>query len=209
MMKALLESVEKLKQSEVRKLVDARLREFEGIGNKPSTEIFKELCFCILTANFNAEKSMKIQKDVGDGFLVLSESQLSRELSNLGHRYPSARAKYIVEARRYKDTIKEIIRSFKDENPLREWLVENVSGIGYKEASHFLRNIGYKNYAIIDFHIIDILTRYKLIEKLRSPTKGKYLEIEKLLKEIARKLDLSLAELDLYLWFIETGKILK
>jgi N-glycosylase/DNA lyase len=185
------------------------MNEFKEMGNKPSSEIFKELCFCILTANFNAEKSIKIQKVIGDGFLILPESQLTEKLKELGHRYPNTRTKYITEARKYKDSIKDIINSFNDENELREWLVENIKGIGFKEASHFLRNIGYKNFAIIDFHVIDILTRYKLIEKPRALTKRKYLEIEDLLKKIARKLNLNLAELDLYLWYMETGKILK
>ena len=39
--------------------------------------------------------------------------------------------------------------------------------------------------------------------------KKKYLEIEEILKEIGKQLNLSLAELDLYLWYMETGKILK
>ncbi|MFX1600424.1 MAG: N-glycosylase, partial [Promethearchaeota archaeon] len=81
--------------------------------------------------------------------------------------------------------------------------------IGYKEASHFLRNIGYSNYAIIDFHIIDLLVQYNLIEKPKTLTKTKYLKIEQVLKGIANKLNLNLAELDLYLWYLETGKILK
>jgi len=65
------------------------------------------------------------------------------------------------------------------------------------------------DYAIIDFHIIDILTDYKLIKKPKTITKKKYLEIENVLKKIADKTNLSLAELDLYLWYLETGKILK
>ena len=84
-----------------------------------------------------------------------------------------------------------------------------MKGLGYKEASHFLRNIGFDNYAIIDFHIIDILYDNKLIQKPKTITKNKYLEIEDLLKKIAKKTNLTLAELDLYLWYIETGKILK
>jgi N-glycosylase/DNA lyase len=40
-------------------------------------------------------------------------------------------------------------------------------------------------------------------------TKKRYLEIEAVLKKIAEKLDMSLAELDLYLWYLETGKVLK
>ena len=135
----------------------------------------KELCFCILTANFNAERCIKISEKLGNGFLNLSEDRLVEKLKVLGHRYPRSRAKYIVEARKYIDSLKEIIiENFKDENELRKWFVENVKGIGYKEASHFLRNIGFSNLAIIDFHTIDILAKYKLIQKPKTLTKRKY-----------------------------------
>jgi len=88
--------------------------------------------------------------------------------------------------------------------------VKNIKGLGFKEASHFLRNIGFKNLAIIDFHIVDLLIKHKLIDKKpKSLSKSKYLEIEEKLKKIANELNLSLGELDLYLWYMETGKILK
>lgn len=208
-MKDLLKTVENLKRSKVKRLVDARIREFKEKSRNSSSEIFKELCFCILTANFNAEKSIKIQENIGDGFLTLQEHPLARKLRELGHRYPNVRAEYIVKARRYRDSLKQIFESFKDKDELRRWLVENIDGISYKEASHFLRNIGYTDFAIVDFHVINLLARYGLIEKPRTLTKGRYLEIEDLLRKIARKLNLNLAELDLYLWYIETGKILK
>ena len=104
--------------------------------------------------------------------------------------------------------LKRVVESHKNDE-LREWLVKNVKGIGYKETSHFLRNIGFDDFAIIDFHIIDILAKYDLIEKPKALTRKKYLEIEKILKKIAEKSGLNLAELDLYLWYMETGKILK
>jgi len=81
--------------------------------------------------------------------------------------------------------------------------------LGYKEASHFLRNIGYKNYAIVDFHIVDLLVKYSLIEKPKTMTKRKYLEIERILQDLGSEVSLNLAELDLYLWYMETGKVLK
>ena len=205
----LLESIENLKNSEVKNLVNTRIREFKENGAKSNGEIFIELCFCILTANFNAEKAIKIQTEIGKDFLTLPESQLAEKLKRLGHRYPNIRAKYIVKARKYKDSLKEVISSFNVEDELREWLVKNIKGIGYKEASHFLRNIGYTNFAIIDFHITDLLARYKLLEKPKTLTKKEYFKIEKLLREIAEKSNLNLAELDLYLWYMETGKILK
>jgi len=205
----LLKSIENLKNSEVKNLVNTRIREFKENGAKSNGEIFIELCFCILTANFNAEKAIKIQTEIGKDFLTLPESQLAEKLKRLGHRYPNTRAKYIVKARKYKNSLKEVISSFNVEDELREWLVKNIKGIGYKEASHFLRNIGYTNFAIIDFHITDLLARYKLLEKPKTLTKKEYFKIENLLREIAEKSNLNLAELDLYLWYMETGKILK
>ncbi|MFX1563249.1 MAG: N-glycosylase/DNA lyase [Promethearchaeota archaeon] len=208
-MKRLLESVQNLKNSEVKTLVDARLKEFKEISNSSSNEIFKELCFCILTANFNAERSIEIQKELGDKFLTAPKSDLARRLKELGHRFPDARARYIVDARKYKNSLKDIVKTFHNGNGLREWIVKNVKGIGYKEASHFLRNIGYTDFAVIDFHILDALTRHNIIEKPTVLTRRKYLEIEESLREIARRSDLNLAQLDLYLWYMETSKILK
>lgn len=209
MMEKLIKTIEDLKKSKIKNLVSSRIQEFKKIGEESDNKIFNELCFCILTANFNAEKTIKIQKTIGNGFLTFPESLLTEKLKKLGYRYPKTRTKYIVEARKYKDTLKTLFKSFKDDYEIREWLIKNVRGFGYKEASHFLRNIGYTNFAIIDFHIVNLLEKYGLIKKPKRLTKRKYLEIENLLRKIAERLNLSLAELDLYLWYMETGKILK
>ncbi len=207
----IIKEINRLRNTEVKKLVEKRMKEFEKIGESPPYRIFSELCFCILTANFNAERAVKIQEEIGNGFISLSEQKLARKLMNLGHRYPNMRAKYIVEARKKLDELMRILRNKnKNENEKREWLVKNIKGLGYKEASHFLRNIGYKNCAILDFHILDLLIEIGIIKnKPKSLTKRKYLEIETILKKIAKKANLTLGELDLYLWYLETGKIVK
>lgn len=204
----LLDSIRSLKSSDVGKCVASRIEEFKEIDKESSDEVFKELCFCILTANFNAERCIKIQRGIDSGFLTLSEEELAKRLAEFGHRNPNARARYISYSLKCKDSLKERVCISSGED-LREWLVENIKGVGYKEASHFLRNIGFDDFAIIDFHIIDILVRFNLIKRPKVLTKKKYLEIEYVLRGIARRLDLSLAELDLYLWYLETGKILK
>jgi len=205
----LVEAVKKLKNSEVRNLIDARIKEFMENRNKPIDEIFKELCFCLLTANFSAERSLRIQEEIGDGFLTLSENELVEKLRELGHRYPKSRAKYIVKARKMVFQLENVLHSSLSERALRDWLVKNIVGLGYKEASHFLRNIGFMNLAIIDIHVIDILYRYGVIRKPRALTKRKYMKIEEALNKIAEKMGLSLGVLDLYLWYMETGKVLK
>ncbi|MHA1250335.1 MAG: N-glycosylase/DNA lyase [Candidatus Helarchaeota archaeon] len=200
-MEELLNKIETLKLGPVGKQVELRINEFKKLRNSSWREIFKELCFCILTANFNAERAIEIQKNIDDGFI--NDNDLASTLKKFGHRFPNTRAKYIIEARKYMKEIKDIINSYNDPYELRDWLSKNIKGLGFKESSHFLRNIGFIELAIIDFHIIDSKP------KSRSLSKKKYLEIEEILKKLAEKLDLNLAELDLYLWYIETNKILK
>ena len=210
-MKILIQKINNLKNSEIKKIIDERMKSFEELGKKNSNEIFKELCFCFMTANFSAQGGIKIQNEINNNFLYLSEQELAKKLSELGHRFPNARAKYVVLAQPHKNSIKETLQTFTDDISAREWIVKNIKGIGMKEASHFLRNIGYKNLAIIDFHIVDLLSKHNLIEKPKnkSLTPKKYLEIENVLREIAKQTTLNLGELDLYLWYEETGKVLK
>ena len=208
-MKELLDSIEDLKKGDIKHLIDTRIKEFEQIQKESIDNIFKELCFCIMTANCGAEKCIEIHEGISDGFIHLSQKHLSERFKDLGYRFPNVRSIYIVEAREYKDKLHQMLNSKIEKEELRDWVVKNIKGLGYKEASHFLRNIGYKNYAIIDFHIVDVLSKYHVIEKPKTMTKKNYLEIEEKLKEIANRLNLNMAELDLYLWYLETGKILK
>jgi len=207
-MESLTILVEELKKSDVQKLVEQRIVEFEKNGAGSPEELFSELCFCLLTANFNAERTIKIQDDLSVGFLTLPEKQLASKLKALGHRFPNARADYIVKARQKSIDLMSVLSELKGDE-LRKWLVENIKGLGLKEASHFLRNVGFKDYAIIDFHIIDLLVKHDLIARPKTLSPNRYLKIENVLKGLGEELDLNISELDLYLWYLETGKILK
>lgn len=209
LMEPLLHQIKSLKTSWVGTLIRKRMTEFRAKGSQSEVEVFKELCFCLLTANYSAEGGIRIQHAIGDGFITLPRPALARKLRALGYRFPNTRARYITEARRYLGVLKQI--ALTPPQHAREWLAENIVGLGYKEASHFLRNIGATGLAIIDFHIINILARNGLIKKPRSKslTKRKYLEIERRLAGLAAAAGVSLGELDLYLWYMDTGKVLK
>ncbi len=207
-MKKLVDSLKELRKSKVKKQVDSRIKEFKTAGKKSSNEIFKELCFCILTANSTAEQCIKVHEKVGDGFLNLNRTKLQKKLQQYGCRFHNKRAGYIAEAQKYKNTIKKIIQS-KTSYDARDWLASNIKGLGMKESSHFLRNIGYDDLAIVDFHIVDILADNGLAERPKTMTRNSYLEIEETLSKLAKKTNLTLSELDLYLWCMETGKVLK
>jgi len=208
-LETLARSIEKLKSSEVSELVAEKMREFKEFGRKGNEVWFSELCFCILTANSTAKLGLKIQGELGDGFLTLPKKELTRRLKEFGHRFYNKRADFIVSARKF-EGIKDIITKFPDAQRAREWLVENVDGIGWKEASHFLRNVGFDDVAILDRHILALMREQGLIGQVpRTLTRRRYLEIEEKLKELAEKVGLPLAELDLYMWYLKTGWVSK
>jgi N-glycosylase/DNA lyase len=145
-----------------------------------------------------------------------SYEELSGALSGV-HRYPFARAGYIVASRDFLREhcglrLRDKLESFDDDLERRDWLVreKRIKGLGYKEASHFLRNIGLKGYAILDKHILRSLAELKIIDDPKPPgTRAKYLSIERQLKEFARRLEIDFDEMDLVLWSLKTGEILK
>jgi len=209
-MSNLIRKINSLKKTDVKKTIDKKIKSFSKFKNKSNRELFIELSFCVLTANYNAKKAIDIQKKIKNGFLTFSLKQLSSKLKDLGYRYPNLRAEYIVYNRKYVNDLKKVFKTFKDPLSLRDWFAENIKGISYKESSHFLRNVGYNQYAIIDFHIVDLLIKNGYLkEKPKSLNRQKYLEIENILEEISKKVKLSQGELDFYLWYLETGTILK
>lgn len=208
-MKELLVSIESLKNSKISDVISERIKEFSEVRKMGFEKIFEELCFCILTANCAANSCIKVQNRINTGFLKYSEERLRTKFKECGYRFPNIRAKYIVEARKHILDINKKVNSSMDELMIREWLAKTIKGLGYKEASHFLRNIGFKNLAIIDFHIINLLEKFGIIQKPKTLTKREYIEIEQVLKKIGERVNLDLDELDLYLWYMETEEVLK
>ena len=90
-------------------------------------------------------------------------------------------------------------------------MVKSIKGIGYKEASHFLRNIGLgEDLAILDRHILKNLKLLGVIEKIpKSLSRKKYFEIEGKMYEFAKEIQIPIGCLDLLLWYKQTGEIFK
>ncbi len=197
----------------VRSMVDKRIAEFLELKKQGSFTWFTELVFCLLTAYSSAERGQLCVDALCDCDALLhgSLSAVAETLRCQGHRFAERRAEYIVEARRLAPDLKGIIQGLGSTKVAREWLVRNVKGLGWKESSHFLRNIGYLDVAIIDRHILSNLRDYGLVsnEGSKGLTKKRYLKYERILGEVAKRVGMSLGELDLYLWYRKTGKVLK
>ncbi len=205
----------KLAHSERRDEIRARLAEFEAVWKRGSDErLWEEMVFCFFTGGCSARMGLRSIEAVRPLLITGTHEELMNAL--LGrHRYPRARAGYIVASRTFLQAdcglqLRKKLESF--ENPLerRDWLVKRIKGLGYKEASHFLRNIGLTGYAILDKHILRSLAELKIIDDPKPPnTRLRYLTIENKLKNLALLSGINFDELDLVLWSMKTGEILK
>lgn len=174
-------------------------------------KILQELCFCLLTPQSKAEMCWNCVKKI-ERFMDkkrLDQSKIEGLLH--GIRFYKTKAKRIIEA---KSKIEQIIRIISQENSpedKREWLVENINGLGMKEATHFLRNIGKSgNLAILDRHILRKLKKIGMIKTFPSSlTRKKYLEIEKKMQQFSKKTGIPVSHLDFVFWYHETGRIFK
>ena len=197
----------------VKAMVDNRIAEFLEVHERDTHAWFEELAYCLLTAYSSAERGQLCVDALCDCG-ALMEGSLEEVVETLrcqGHRFADRRAEYIVLARRLAAELKQTIQGFTNTGDARRWLVENVKGLGWKESSHFLRNVGYLDLAILDRHIIANMREHGLIQEdgKKGLTKRRYLEYERLLKEVADRVGMALGEMDLYLWYRKTGKVLK
>jgi len=201
---------------ERRDAIRTRLSEFKQVLQRSEEDVFAELCFCLLTPQSSAKTCWDAVTRLREKNLLLKGSQQDIEPVLNGVRFNDTKARYIVEARALfsKDgamLIKPQITSFYNPYELREWFVENVKGLGYKEASHFLRNIGLgEEFAILDRHILRNLAQLKVIPEVPATlTKKRYLEIEEKVRQFSKEIGIPMADLDLLLWSKETGWIFK
>jgi len=201
---------------ERKEAIQKRLAEFRQVMQWKDEEVFAELCFCLLTPQSSAKVCWEAVTALKERTLLLKgrPSELEPLLKSV--RFSDSKAKYIVEARDMfsddgKLQLKSRISSFYNPFELREWFVENVKGLGYKEASHFLRNIGLgEGFAILDRHILRNLNRLGVIPEIPPTiTKKRYLEIEEKLRRFATEIGIPIADLDLLFWSRETGWIFK
>jgi len=184
--------------------ITQRLAEFSGQTDK---DVFYELCFCVLTPQSNAEKCWKAVEHLKNMNFYKKPSNPRQSIKSI--RFYNNKAKYLLEARGRYEEIKSKMACMKPP-VLREWLVKNVKGLGYKEASHFLRNTGAKNLAILDRHILRNLKKDKVIKVIpESINKKQYLKIEEKFLNFSKQIDIPMDALDLLFWSMQTGKIFK
>ena len=206
-----------IKQYQKNKLnIKKRLKSFNKIGKLNDKGLFEELAFCLFTPGSKAINGDKAVRDLKskDLLFIGSKCLIAKRLRGVV-RFHNNKASYLVEARKIfinksKLSIKK--RLISDEPlAIREWLAKNIKGLGFKEASHFLRNIGLgKGLAILDTHILKNLKKYNVIDNIPNTLSPKqYLNMECKMREFSNKVHIPLDELDLLFWSNQTGFIFK
>lgn len=190
-------------------IIAERLEEFR---QTPPERYFYELCYCLCTPQSKAEhadavvKALCEQDFFGVGFDPVG---LLREPARY-IRFHQTKAKRLLRARNEWREIERALLSDWDAESKREWLVNNVDGMSWKEASHFLRNIGYRNLAILDRHTLKHLVLRGVFPEIPNIAgKARYLAAGEKFKEFASVVEIPMDELDLFFWAAEAGLVLK
>ena len=201
---ALLEEYEDRKAA-----IRRRLEEFASV---PGTDYFYELVYCLLTPQSSAVNAARAVKAMQEADVLGRGTDptaiLFRKEAYI--RFHNTKARRILEAREKFPEIASRVGNGPPGRVVREWLVGNVKGLGWKEASHFLRNIGHRDLAILDRHILRNLKVHGVIRSQPAPlTARRYLAIERAFGRFAAAVGIPMDELDLLFWSRETGEILK
>lgn len=204
-------SIEELKffYNKQRTTINDRLSEFSHI---PPSDYFYELVYCLLTPQSsarNAEKAVQLLRRHEFHRASLNPESLLHQ-KEFYIRFHRTKAKHLLAVKEQFPEIHRHLTNGTASEELRVWLVKNVKGLGWKEASHFLRNIGHRNLAILDRHILKNLVRVGVLRSLpKTLTAKRYLAIEKKFRTFASHVGIPMDELDLLFWSMETGEILK
>lgn len=212
-------TIEKVRKASIEKKqeIRARLAEFEAIWQAGNDEkLWEEMVFCFFTGGCSAKMGIRAVEASRHLLKSGTYDELWQSLSGV-HRYPFARSRYIIASREFLKAdcgmrLRDRLSGFPDNTSRRNWLAreKGIKGLGFKEASHYLRNIGFKGYAILDKHVLRCMAEMGIIESPAPPNTGaKYLEAEEKLRKFSKDEEIDFDELDLVLWSLKTGEILK
>jgi N-glycosylase/DNA lyase len=195
-----------------KKNIKNRLEEFKKV---PKENYFYELCFCLCTPQSKASNSLLVQNqliklDLQNQDLSFEEvSDILRKPENY-IRFHNQKAKRLLIIKDEFHKVTELLDSNLDNFTKRNKIQETVNGFGYKEAGHFMRNIGYTNLAILDRHILKNLKIAGVFDEIpKINTAKEYHKVEQMFLDFAQQIKIPIDEIDLLFWAYENGEIIK
>lgn len=217
-----------LLESAVREIAAAVEFRLRGRRNhRPAeTELWSELSACILSSQvpyglaLAAADRLDHDRVFLDSDLAARQRTLARITCSLStplevagttrkYRFPNLRAAQLASAwndvRKEHGSLSAFLDNYADPDTARLWLVHNVPGIGPKQASMFLRNVGHTyDLAVIDRHVLRYMFTTGLCHSNTTPpvALGRYQDFEKRLRAHAEGLGSTVGIIDWAIWIV-------
>lgn len=149
------------------------------------------------------------RESIASGIKEILSKPLFIEGKKRNYRFPIARSDQLAETYcavlKEADSLSDLLNSFSNPVESRNWLVKNAAGMGPKQASMFLRNIGISyELAILDRHVLNYMSVLGIYSGSSNSisTLSQYCRHETILQEHAKGLDCSVGMLDWAIWIV-------
>jgi N-glycosylase/DNA lyase len=193
-------------------LLELTEKKLENIRRSVSLdELWASMSFCILSSNVRLASANKAHRAICDAPTLFNptaesddlESRIHDILIQSGYRFHKTKARQLAKSwvalKVNHAKLVEMIAETNDIFAAREYIIKIFPGIGIKQASMFLRDIGTTcELAIIDIHIRRFLSSH--CSEFDPSNKKAYLRAETWINEIAICHTSSVAAVDLAIW---------
>lgn len=190
--------------------IRARLVDFASVDR---SQWFYECCFCILTPQSSAVHADAVVTRLREESFFERGHDVVHHLRNPAAyiRFHTTKHGRLHALRDQWGLVEEVLTSdMSSERERRNRLSDLVLGYGLKEASHAMRNIGFRGVAILDRHLLRLLVRCGVYDEIPSvSTRSAYWSVEEAFMRYAEQVGIDMDELDLLFWCAMTGHILK
>lgn len=164
---------------------------------KTKDEVFYNLCFCTLVPQTKFKIVLRVVGALKqENFYVktICREDLLKLISSI--RFKNRKVDYLLfNKHKFEDfwsKLSIMLESESDTRAIRTFVVNETKGLGLKAASHFLRNLGIEDLAIVDTHILQHLHIYD--------KKFDYFSVENEIQNQANQLGVSIAVYDALIW---------
>jgi N-glycosylase/DNA lyase len=185
---------------------------FSRLSNKK--DVWRHLLFCILSSQVKTSSAVRAthrvlsevpffdEKIATSDVYDRAKNILGRE--HVRYRFPDHRSRNIAHSwfafAQMEHDLYNYLESFNNEAAAREWITQLFPGLGLKQASMFLRDIGYSfRLCIVDTHILWYCSCLGHPSE-RPITRKKYVEVEDFVLRQSDNLGVSPNVFDTVVW---------
>jgi N-glycosylase/DNA lyase len=205
--------------------IHARINDVEK-HERTDQQLWRELSCCLLSsqvpfplAQAAADEIYRVGalemqvgrrwEEVQTVVLTILQSRFDVGPSSRRYRFPVSRSYQLAKTwalvRERSGSLSAALASFEDAHEARSWFVTNAPGIGPKQASMFLRNVGVTyDLAILDRHVLKYMSALGLcsVQVSQLSSLGQYRVHEAVLQEHAADVGYPVGLVDWAIWIV-------